>query len=464
MKTPMLLFNTLTRQKQEFKPASQVKLYTCGPTVYHYAHIGNLRNVIFNDTLRRSLEVNGYKVDHVMNITDVGHLTSDADEGEDKLEKGAKQAGKTVWQVAEFYTDAFNRHAKMLNVLAPTKVVKATDAIETQKQLVQTLLDKDFAYITKQAIYFDVTKLDDYGKLSGQNLGDKVVGVRKEVVTDPQKHNPHDFALWFFTVGHFAGHTMHWPSPWGDGFPGWHLECSAIIHQELGEPIDIHTGGVDHIGTHHTNEIAQSEAAFGKPLANYWLHNEFLQFDDGKMSKSDGNTLNLDELVKKGYDPLAFRLLMLQSHYRSQQNFTWEALDGAAEFLKSLYAWADLQFQPAFDDPKRGDYSAALKAVIEAVSDDLNTAKALSRVSQLTNEQTVNQKELPELLRKLDHVLGLKLNEREDITAHQKNLIEHREAARKDKQFEVADKLRQDLLKQGIEVEDTAQGPRWRRA
>ncbi len=279
----MKLYNTLTRKVENFVPASgnNVSLYTCGPTVYDYYHIGNLRNAVFNDTLRRTLEASDYEVKHVMNITDVGHLVSDGDEGEDKLEKGARREGKTVWEVAEHYTEAFKRAMTAMNVLPPNgykspkyedSYARATEFIDRQIEMVQLLIDKGFAYQTQQAVYFDVAKLPDYGILSGQRLADKEVGARSTVVTDSAKKSPHDFAVWFFAVGHFADHSMQWESPWGNGFPGWHLECSAIIHATLGDPIDIHTGGVDHIGTHHPNEMAQSEAAFGHPLAHYWIH------------------------------------------------------------------------------------------------------------------------------------------------------------------------------------------------
>lgn len=451
----MKLTNTLTRTKQTFKPAGkEVKLYTCGPTVYHYAHIGNLRNVIFNDTLRRTLEQAGYQVNHVMNVTDVGHLSSDADTGEDKLEKGAAREGKTVWQVAQFYLDAFIEHTEMLGVLKATDLIRATDTIKTQIELIQILMDKGFAYQTEQAIYFETSKLKDYGKLTGQKLKDKEVGARKEVVTDPDKHHPQDFAVWFFTVGHFEEHQMRWPSPWGEGFPGWHLECSAIIHQALGEPIDIHTGGVDHIGTHHTNEIAQSEAAFEKPLARFWLHNEFLHLEGAKMAKSGGNSVTLPDLLQKGYDPMAFRLMMLQAHYRSEQDFSWDNLNAAANLLQNLRGWADRLHQ---DDStiKAGRFKDALD---KAMQDDLATPQALAVISQV-------QDDVPDAgsLKLIDNYLGLGLSNRMDITKDQKALIAGREKARAAKDFNKADKLRAELEKQGIELDDTADGPRWRR-
>lgn len=467
----MKLYNTLTRTKEVFKPTGEeVKLYACGPTVYHFAHIGNLRNVVFNDTLRRTLEQSGYKVNQVMNATDVGHLSSDGDEGEDKLEKGARREGKTVWEVAQYYLDAFKAHTRQLNVLAPTSLIRATDTMQTQIELIQTLMDKGYVYQEEQAIYFDVTKLNDYGKLSGQNLKDKGVGVRPEVVTDPAKRHPQDFALWFFTVGHFKDHEMRWPSPWGEGFPGWHLECSAIIHQALGEPIDIHTGGVDHIGTHHTNEIAQSEAAFGKPLANFWVHNEFLYTEGSKIAKSEGNTITLPDLVKKGYDPIAFRLMVLQSHYRSQQKFTYQALDAAENTLKNIYAWADLRYQDHLrtmtfnPDDARKHFN---EKILAALQDDLNTPAALTELyrlmARLQPGETLGGADFDILLPLLDGAFGLNLNNRQDITEEQKSLIAERQGVREADDYATADKVRDELLQQGIMLEDTPHGPVWRR-
>ena len=471
------LHNTLSRQVEEFTPGngSEVKLYTCGPTVYSYYHIGNLRNAVFNDTLRRALEAAGYKVKHVMNITDVGHLTSDADEGEDKLEKGASAEGKSVREVADFYTEAFKKDVTALNILPPNgyegkldNYARATDFIDDQIDIVTKLLEKGFAYQTAQAIYFDVTKLPDYGKLTGQKLSDKEVGARDEVVTDKDKHHPQDFALWFFTVGHFAGHSMHWPSPWGEGFPGWHLECSAIIHATLGEPIDIHTGAVDLIGTHHTNEIAQTEAATGKTLSNYWVHNEYVLIDGRKMSKSLNNIYRLEDVTAKGYDPLALRLLFLQSHYRSQSNFTWEALDDAAAFLRRLSAWADLKFQaPADTSGNVGDtYSEALTKIKNSLFDDLNTADALGRLSGLASQseaQGVDADRIQVLLEEVDTLLGLSLSNREDIGSELKDLIDKRETARRAKDWPLSDKLRDRLLEHKLELNDTPDGAIWRR-
>jgi cysteinyl-tRNA synthetase len=477
----MKLHNTLTKQTEEFKPISddQVKLYTCGPTVYSYYHIGNLRNAVFNDTLRRTLEASGYKLKHVMNITDVGHLVSDEDEGEDKLEKGAAKENKTVWEVAEFYTKAFERDVALLNILPPNGYsgphgvyARATDFIQEQIDLVQLLIDKGFAYQTKQAIYFDVSKLDDYGKLSGQKLSDKEVGVRSDVVTDSDKKNPQDFAVWFFTVGRFAHHSMKWPSPWGEGFPGWHLECSAIIHSTLGEPIDIHTGAVDLIGTHHTNEIAQTEAALNAELANYWIHNEYILVDGQKMSKSKGNFFTLKDIIDKGYDPLALRMLYLQAHYRSQTNFTWESLEAAAAFLKRLQAWSDLRHQPnnkIATELAKPDITSYEEAFRTMMAEDLNTAQAIAELSSLESDlpnSRRNDEDLEyfnQLLQTIDNFLGLELSNRPDISSEDKSIIAEREEARESKDWARADQLRRKLLENGVEINDTAHGPIWSR-
>jgi cysteinyl-tRNA synthetase len=483
----MRLYNTLTRKIEELKPLrpNHISLYTCGPTVYDYAHIGNLRAFIFDDLLRRTLEADGLNVEHVMNITDVGHLVADEDESvlsEDKFEKGARREGKTVWDVAEDYTEAFKRDMAALNVLPPSvnpqrpsnhkrhdTYARATDFIPDQLDMVQRLLDRGFAYQTKQAIYFDIVKLPDYGKLTGQSLKDKEVGVRDEVVTDPEKHHPYDFAVWFFTTGHFAGHTMRWPSPWGEGFPGWHLECSAIIHATLGDPIDIHTGGVDHIGTHHTNEIAQTEGAFGHDLALIWMHNEHLLVDSAKMSKSKGNFYTLADLTSRHFHPLAFRLLMLQAHYRSQLNFTLESLESAQNTLLNLYAWADLKHQANLAEVRLPDAGIAdfLGRVKTALADDLSTSAALAEIfrysTSLAPGMTLSLEDFEQILTALDQLLGLKLNGRPDISTDQKALIAQRETARAAKDWSAADKLRTQLAKHQLEVNDTPNGPRWRR-
>lgn len=466
------LYNSLGRTIQDFTPikAGEVSLYTCGPTVYDYMHIGNLRKFIFDDTLKRMLISQGLTVNHVMNVTDVGHLVSDADEGEDKLEKGAKKDGKTVWDVAQFYLDAFNKDMRLVNVIEPKQLIRATDAIDSQIKMIKELLDKEYAYVTDEAIYFDVSKLDNYGELSGQNLADKQVGARHEVVTETSKRNPQDFAVWFFTVGHFADHQMHWNSPWGEGFPGWHLECSAIIEQGLGETIDIHTGGIDNLGTHHVNEMAQSQAAHGAPLANYWMHVLHLHVDGAKMSKSLGNFYTLEELTEKGYSPLAFRLMMIQAHYRSELNFTWSSLRAAQTRLVELYGWACLQFDdrklPA-DSYKPKEVDVKIQEIIEALADDLATPKAMSILSSLIDitpgVPVKHHEHFVATLKKLDDLFGLALADQNDIDQEIKNLIADREAAKKANTFKKADDIRAQLLKQGIELLDTPHGTRWKR-
>jgi cysteinyl-tRNA synthetase len=349
---------------------------------------------------------------------------------------------------------------------------RATDFIDDQIEMVQVLLNKGFAYQTKQAIYFDVTKLPSYGELSGQKLADKEVAARSDVVTDPDKHHPYDFAVWFFTVGHFAGHTMQWPSPWGNGFPGWHLECSAIIHATLGDPIDIHTGGVDHIGTHHPNEMAQTEAAFGHPLAHTWLHNEFILVDGAKMAKSKGNSYTLGDITDKGFHPLALRLLYLQAHYRSEINFTWESIEAAQNALLNLYAWADLRYQPSTDefyDELDELFRDTREGIKTALLDDLNTPAALAVLAKLVNYMSnhpipgVEGKYTDGTLAFLDSVFGLNLANRPDITPAQKALIAGREDARAAKDWAKADQLRDQLRQEGIELDDTPNGPRWKR-
>jgi cysteinyl-tRNA synthetase len=482
------LHNTLTRKVEDFKPKNpgEVALYTCGPTVYDYAQIGNLRAFLFEDTLRRTLEAAKLKVHHVMNVTDVGHLVSDADEGEDKLEKGARRTGKTAWDVAAEYTEVFKQDMKALNVLPPSvnpkreknlkygdPYARATDFIAEQIDMVKLLLDRSYAYQTKQAIYFDVTKVPDYGKLTGQKLADKEVGARSEVVTDPAKHHPYDFAVWFFSVGRFEGHSMHWESPWGDGFPGWHLECSAIIHATLGDPIDIHTGGVDHIGTHHTNEMAQTEAAFGHDLERFWLHNEFILVDGTKMSKSKQNFYTLADVTKRGFHPLALRLLYLQAHYRSELNFTWESLGAAQNRLLELYAWADLRHQTSADTmPRELDelFRDTRHGVLSALESDLDTPGALAILGKLVASMQnipipgVEGKYTDGTLAFLDSVFGLDLSDRPDITVKQKNVINAREKARAAKDWAEADRLRETLAQQDLEIDDTQNGPRWRRS
>ena len=451
------LFNSLGRAIEDFKPiaAPEVKIYTCGPTVYDYQHVGNYSGYIYWDVLVRLLKTSGYNVKRVMNITDVGHLVSDADEGEDKLEKGAHREGKTARQVADFYTEDFKKNVKKLNLSETDVYAQATDYIPEQLKIIEQLVDKGFAYKTEQAIYFDVSKLADYGKLTGQKLSEKEVGARADVVTDSAKHHPQDFALWFFTVGRFADHEMRWQSPWGEGFPGWHIECSAIIHSVLGDPIDIHTGGVDHIGTHHTNEIAQTEAAFGHELANFWLHNNHMMVDGQKISKSLGNSITLDDLEKRDFSAMDFKMLVLQSHYRSQSNFTWEGLEAASTRLKNVYAWADLVHQHGV---VKQVMSASAQDYMAALEDDLRTSDLLMLI-ELNMDKAPKQ----DLLEKAELLLGLGLNNRPDINGSSKELIKQREEARKNQDWHKSDELRDELTKDGIGLRDTDNGTIWYR-
>jgi cysteinyl-tRNA synthetase len=475
----MKLYNTLTRNLDPISPLKDnlIKLYSCGPTVYDYAHIGNLRKFIFDDMLRRVLTASGFKVKHVMNITDVGHLVSDADEGEDKLEKGASREGRAVQEVAEHYTEAFKKDVVALNILPPNGYdgrpdgyARATDFIDAQIKIIQLLLEKGFAYQTEQAIYFDVTRLKTYGRLSGQKLADKEVAAREEVVTDPTKKHPYDFALWFFTVGHFAHHVLRWPSPWGEGFPGWHLECSAIIHEVLGDPIDIHTGGIDHIGTHHTNEMAQTEAAFGHELAKVWAHSEFILVDGSKMAKSKGNFYTLKDITDRGFSPLAYRLLVLQAHYKSQLNFTWESLEAASNRLRAYQAMADVRWQPQANGVELDMLTHYQETILQHLKNDLDTPMALTALSELADmieEKGFIHPDSVEMftdfLTFVDSTLGLNLLSSSDISAAQKQLIQERELARAQKDWNTSDALRTQLQAQGIGLRDTADGAIWQR-
>ncbi|MBI2121682.1 MAG: cysteine--tRNA ligase [Candidatus Sungbacteria bacterium] len=466
------LYNTLTRRKEVFRPLHKnwVGLYTCGPTVYNYAHIGNLRTYIFEDVLRRTLAYAGYKVKHVMNITDVGHLTSDADEGEDKLEKEAQQEKKSVWDIAEFYTSAFLNDILRLNIKRAGVLTPATKNIKQQIALIEKLFRTGLAYETTQAVYFNVSEFKTYTKLSRQRIDEKITAARAEVIQDPEKRNPRDFALWFKRTGKFKNHALHWPSPWGDGFPGWHIECSAISTAYLGQPFDIHTGGVDHISVHHTNEIAQSEGAFGKPMVKYWMHGEFLLLDQARMGKSVGNFITLDTLVKKGINPLAFRYLALGAHYRSKLNFTWESLSAAQNSLERLYDFVERLsglLRRNLDSDYRGFASIVKprKNFEKAIYDDLDTPKALSVLWNLIrdyNKKPVRYqpREVLKLLFDLDQVLGLGLKDvkSEKIPAEILQLAEKREALRKEKKWQEADHIRKKILNAGYEIKDSPQG------
>lgn len=468
------LYNSLTREKEIFESLEKgkVKIYSCGPTVYASPHIGNFRAFIFADILRRTFEFLDYQVIQVMNITDVGHLTSDSSHGEDKLEKGAKASGKTVWQVADYYITEFKDALLKLNIETPTYLPRATEHIQEQIDLIKKLTEKGFTYEISDGIYFDTSKFKKYGKLSGQNLEDKEAGARVEVKSE--KRHPADFALWKFCVGENANHTMKWDYETGTdlsklepktynlkprvGFPGWHIECSAMSMRYLGETLDIHTGGVDHIPVHHENEIAQSEAATDKKFVNYWLHNEFLTIDGGKMSKSLGNLFTVKDLADKGFDPLAFRYLCLEASYRKKLNFTWEALRNSAKALANLREI----YQTLSAETEPGEaMEVYLSQFAAALGDDLNTPQALAVVWQIAKDERISLDVKLATLTKCDLVLGLKLGQVEqpiELSVEQKKLLQERAQARTEKNWKRSDELREEFLRQGLEVEDTAQG------
>ncbi|HAZ28488.1 MAG TPA: cysteine--tRNA ligase [Candidatus Magasanikbacteria bacterium] len=443
------LYNTLTRSIEPFKPQhdTTVRMYTCGPTVYNYAHIGNLRTYVFEDILRRTLKYHGYAVTHVMNITDVGHLTDDADFGEDKMEKGSRREGKTAWEIAAVYTEAFQNDLKNLNILEPTIWAKATDHIDDQIQLVTTLRDKGYTYETDDGIYFDTTKISDYGKLAQLDRQTLKAGMRVEM---GQKKNPHDFALWKFSK---AGESrqMEWDAFGKKGFPGWHIECSAMSMRYLGEQFDIHCGGVDHISVHHTNEIAQSEAATGKkPWVFWWLHGEFLLLDEGKMAKSGSHAITLQTITEKHIPPLAYRYFLLQSHYRKQIGFRWQALEAAHQGLLRLRRHVVAIPETTVDDLH------IMHEFQEAMDTDLNTAEALSVLWRALKENKITQKTVT----RCDKILGLDLNTHNEETVPPEiaELLAEREKARAEKRWGESDVLRKTIENSGYTVEDTPAG------
>ncbi len=441
-------------------------MYSCGPTVYWYQHIGNLRAYIFVDVLKRVLMYNSYKVTHIINITDVGHLTTDTDEGEDKMEKAVKREGKSPGDIANFYFEAFDSDLRKLNFIEPSRWTKATEHIKEQIEIIKILEEKGYTYRTEEAIYFDVSKLNDYGKLTGQKLEEKETGVREDVVVDKKKRNPQDFALWFFIAGHFKNHIMKWDSPWGVGFPGWHIECSAMSMKYLGNQFDIHTGGQDHIPVHHTNEIAQNEAVTGKKVVNYWVHNAWLVNKDGsKISKSTGGLYTLSELGKIGFEPMAFRYFCLLTHYRKPLTFTLKNLDAA----KSAYEKLKRKIEGLKTEPVSGkDLSAQYKEEFQdAINDDLNLPKALQVMLKALEDSDFDSKTKLNLLYEFDNVLGLGLKKMEEDTQEMpmeiKDLVKKREDARKVKNWKKSDEIRRDLQEKGYSVEDAQKGPVVRR-
>ena len=455
----MKFYNTLTKKVDDFVPIHEniVNMYTCGPTVYHYAHIGNMRNYIGHDILEKTLLYLGYNVKRAMNITDVGHLTSDADTGEDKMEVASKREGKSAYEIADFYTKAFFKDFNNLNCKMPEIVSKATDNIDMYIKIIEDLLKKDIAYVSGGNVYFDISKVDDYYKLSNHSLEGNMVGIRETVTSDEKKRNQADFVLWF-TKSKFENHEMVWDSPFGVGYPGWHIECSGISIKYLGEYLDIHGGGVDNIFPHHTNEIAQSEAYLGHKWCNYWFHNEHLLDSTGKMSKSKGDFLTVSLLIEKGYDPLSFRFMCLNSHYRKQLVFTYEALHQAEATLKKLRnKISNIVDEGELDE---GEFSTYNDRFIKEISNDLNTANALSVMYELIKDEQVNGHTKLELIKKFDKVFSINLinekskNEDKEIL----DLIEKRSEAKKNKDFELADSIRSELENRGIILVDTREG------
>ena len=458
------LYDTYTRSLRKFEPLQpasigqpvEVGMYACGPTVYDYAHIGNLRTYVFEDLLRRTLEWNGYRVRHVVNITDVGHLTSDADTGEDKMEKGSLRTGKTAWEIAEFYTQAFQNDLVALNILPPSIWCRATDHIPQQIQLIECIEKQGFTYRTSDGIYFDTTRLPDYGVMARLDIEGLQAGARVEV---GEKRFPTDFALWKFSPT-TKKRQMEWDSPWGVGFPGWHIECSAMSAHYLGPFFDIHCGGEDHITIHHTNEIAQTEACYGTRLANFWMHGYFLQLDEERMSKSSGEFLRLQSLIERGYDPLAYRFFLLSAHYRAKLNFNWESLDGANKALDRLRL-------AAYEWGKPGQVNQNyLDDFTRQINDDLNLPRAMAVTWDLARSDLSPATKKATLL-EFDKILGLNLAQwqpvAEAIPAGLQALLEERQQARQEKRWQDADRIRQQISDAGYELEDTPQGPRLKR-
>ena len=456
----LYLYNTLTRKKEEFTPlhSDYVGLYTCGPTVYNYAHIGNLRTYIFEDILKRALLYNGFEVKHVMNITDVGHLTGDRDMGEDKLETGASREGKSAWEIAEYYSEAFRKDISRLNILKPNLWCRATDTIPEQIALIRILEEKGYTYKTRDGIYFDTAKFEGYSKLSHQNLEALQEGARVE--RNPEKRNPTDFAVWKFSPED-SQRQMEWDSPWGVGFPGWHLECSAMSMKFLGDHLDIHCGGTDHIDVHHTNEIAQSEAATGKPFFHFWMHGAFLNIAGGKkMAKSAGNFLTLDAtLVARGIDPASYRYAAFLTHYRNPMEYSEESIQASLNGLQHLKNQVRT-IREGINGQKGTVHSGFKAKFLEAVNDDLNMPRAMAAVQEMLKSNISDADKTASVI-DFDRVLGFDLDQVDIPEAIPDDIMEKAEArqeARKAKKWEEADRLRDEIYKMGFEIQDTKDG------
>ena len=463
----MKIYNTLTKKIEEFKPNEQgiVNIYTCGPTVYHYAHIGNLRTYIFEDILVKTFEYIGYKVNRVMNITDVGHMTSDGDTGEDKMLKGAKREHKTVYEVAKYYTDAFLNDMKNLNVKIPEKLIPASENIDMYINIIEKLLKDGYAYKSNGNIYFDVSKVPNYYDLSGKNREELIIGAREDVTEDVHKRNPFDFGLWF-TSSKFENQAMKWDSPWGIGYPGWHIECSGISIKYLGEYLDIHCGGVDNIFPHHTNEIAQSESYLGHKWCNYWMHGEHLNDANGKMSKSKGEFLTLSLLKEKGFDSVIYRLFCLQSHYRNQLVFSYETMDSTKNAYKKLInkiknIKENLKENEIIDSNLVNNY---LEKFGNCLENDINTSSALTVLYDVIKDNNLSNKAKLHIIEKFDSVLSLNLLKEnvnivdDELDKYILEMIEKRNIAKKEKKYEEADMIRSQLLDKGIVLKDGREG------
>lgn len=462
----MKLYNTLTKQVEELAPLAVplVTVYTCGPTVYDYPHIGNWFTFIRYDLLVRTLKASSYQPKWVMNITDVGHLVSDSDDGEDKLEKGAKREGKTAWDVAKFYGDYFISGLDRLNFVKPDYLPKATDHIQEQIDMIKNLEDKGYTYVINDGVYFDTAKFPKYAEFAQLDLDEQQAGVRVEY--NPEKRNPTDFALWKLSPSE-SHRDMEWESPWGVGFPGWHIECSAMSIKYLGATLDIHSGGIDHIPVHHTNEIAQSEAVTGVTFANLWMHTNHIMVNDEKISKSLGNSITLEDIETNGYSLEVLRLHVLESHYRSQSKFSWDSIEAAKNRLQAYTAFADLVWQLP-TEAQSTVLQSSITDILTLIQNDLDTPEVLARLSAIeTNWQTLleteTQTSLKEFLYFMDNLLGLQLSNRIDITDIQKQLIKDRESARLSQDWTKSDDLRNQFLEQGIGLRDLPNRSIWYR-